>query len=150
MTVNTSAALLSPSPSPSPEESKSGSPYCKGTLLPRCFGCGAKYKELEKFTVNANNANGNSSRPYAKCMHCNKFVSWLDARGIDETCPPCSCGKLCRRQVAGKFGNKNPRALHYVCSLGICDFYGLCRDEDGDEQVAADELLDLLARLNVI
>lgn len=150
MAVNASETVLTPPSSPSLEDSHPQSLPPKLTLLPRCFGCGTKYQNLTRFIVKPDNPNGNALRPYVKCIDCNKFVTWLDKRGIDDTCPACCCKKLCRRQVAGKYGNKSPRALHYVCSLGICNYYEVCQDEDGDEQVATDELMGLLARLNII
>lgn len=148
------AVASAPSPQPpTPPPSGTGSPSrppLTPVRLPRCSCCGAKYKDLERFVTKSSNRNSNSGRPYLKCTPCNKFVTWLDDRGIDDECPTCSCNFLCRRQVAGKYGKINPRALHFVCSMGTCDYYRVCRYDDGEEQVTTDELVDLLAKMNVI
>ncbi len=56
----------------------------------------------------------------------------------------------CRRQVAGPYAVANPRALHYVCSLGVCDHYEVCHDEDGEVNIVGEDIVELLARLRVI
>ncbi len=109
----TVACAPSPLPQPPPPSSTGppSSPPPTRVRLPYCPRCGAKYKDLERFVTKTSNRNGNSGRPYLKCMPCNKFVTWLDDRGIDDECPTCSCKLLCRRQVAG---NK-ARLIHEHC-----------------------------------
>jgi len=148
----TVASAPSPPPPPYPPSriGPPSSPPATPVRLPRCCRCGANYKDLERFVTKTSNRNGKSGRPYLKCIPCNKFVTWLDDRGIDDECPTFPCNFVCRRQVAGKYGKINPRVLHYVCGMGTCDYYEICRYEDGGEQVTTDDLVDLLARMRMI
>jgi hypothetical protein len=87
-------------------------------------------------------------------MPCNKFVTFVDRRGIDTNvdsgAPRCDCGLPSRQQVAGRMGPRTPRGLHYVCPLGQCDFYEARRNAQGEHQVLSEDLVDLFAMLNVI
>ncbi|KAF1823916.1 uncharacterized protein K489DRAFT_169265 [Dissoconium aciculare CBS 342.82] len=117
---------------------------------PRCATCGAVTSRLTYFKTRSSNRNGNAGRPYLKCMICNKFVTFTDCRGINNDAPRCVCGLLSRQQIAGRMGTRTPRGLHYVCSLGQCEFYQARTNAQGEQQVLAEHLIDLFAKLNVI
>jgi hypothetical protein len=52
-------------------------------------------------------------------------------------------------QVTG-LGKSVPRALHYVCKSGACDFYDTRRDGLERQIVLDGDLVDLLAGLQLI
>lgn len=113
---------------------------------PNCRAC---HRRTVRRVTRVSNRTGNANRPYYKCIPCDKFQCFDDDRGKSPDHPLCSCNIPSRQQVAGpdKF---IPRGLHYVCSSGACDFYGVQRDAQ-QQQITLDEnLVDTLARLNII
>jgi len=79
-----------------------------------------------------------------KCFPCNK-VSYLgDMRGIQLWNPACDCTGhlLSRLQVAGEGGDQvNPRALHYTCAVGGCDFFAYKLKVDGQVKIMPSGML---------
>lgn len=118
--------------------------------MPRCVRCNAKFKDLERFVTRTSNRNQNSGRPYLKCMPCRKFVTWLDTRGISENGPRCYCDLPCRLLVAGKYGKDTPRGLHYVCSLGCCDYFSVAKTNQDEQAVVTEELLEMFMQLRIL
>ena len=119
--------------------------------MPRCPLCGAQCDQLTKFVTRTSNRNSNSGRPYLKCMPCEKFITFLDDRGIDSRAPKCACDLPSRLQVSGKYGKSTPRGLHYVCSVGHCEYYEVKKNDYGRQQTIDNEdLVSLFATLKVI
>ncbi len=86
---------------------------------------------MRKIT-NQSNPNGNAGRPYDKCVPCHKFLGFADYRGNDPDNPLCDCGASSRRQMVG-LQKRVPRGVHFVCSLGTCNFYKECIGTDGKQ-----------------
>ena len=126
------------------------SPLSPNVLFPRCTLCGADFEHLTRFFTRVGNRNGNSGRPYIKCMPCNKFVTFLDGHGIEDHGPRCSCDLPCRRQVSGRYAKTKPRGLHYVCSIGFCNYYEPQMNEEGEQQTLDENVIDLFAALKFI
>lgn len=124
--------------------------------LPRCSSCDATYPHLRRFVTRRSNRNGNAGRPYLKCMPCEKFITFLDDRGIDLDGPHCFCDFPCRLQVSGRYVvTTTPRGLHYVCAFGRCKYHEpVKRDgkgtDTGEQETVPEEFVDLFARLKVI
>lgn len=95
------------------------------------------------------NRNGNAGRPFHKCIVYKKFLGFADDRGNNPNNPPCGCGVSSKAQVAGRESG-NPGGLHYVCKLGICDFYAVDLGEDQRQVTLDDEMGNLLARLRLV
>lgn len=110
----------------------------------RCRGPGTRH------ITRASNRNGNARRPFVKCASsCGKFISFTDERGIDPSNPGCDCGRPSRRQITGR-DKAVPRAIHFVCSEGRCDFYSEGVDGSGDRVTVALGLLDRMIRLKIV
>lgn len=109
--------------------------------------CPCCKSSLESLTVMYSNPNGNAGRPYLKCSKplCNKFVTFTDNRGIHDddssyiTNPLCQCGSPSRLQVCGREPHvRNPRALHFVCAYGRCEFFEYKFDSDGEKMILSE------------
>lgn len=138
------AILSRPTPPSTPP------PYSAALPRPRCVRCGAGLDALARFITRRSYRNGNADRPYVKCMPCNKFVTFMDDRGVDDAGPRCNCDLPCRLQVSGRVGVATPRGLHYVCSVGQCDHFEIRRNERGEQAVLDEDLIGLFARLRFI
>jgi hypothetical protein len=114
--------------------------------VPVCRHC---HQSASRYTTRQSNRNGNAGRPYYKCTPCNSFVRFDDSRGNDSNNPLCFCRESSRMQVTG-LGKSVPRALHYVCKSGACDFYDTRRDGLERQIVLDGDLVDLLAGLQLI
>lgn len=119
---------------------------------PNCSRCGAGYPDLSIRTTSQSNRNGNPGRRYAKCLPCDKFVTWLDNRGLNNPgSPRCHCNEVCRMQRARNSPLvTTPGGLHYVCPTGACGYYSPCQNEQGRTWVVHDDLLDLFVGLRII
>lgn len=113
-----------------------------------CRRCGSS--DLSYFTTRRSNRNGNAGRPYYKCMPCDKFITFIDNRGIHFHNPECGCGHSSRLQVAGRFAPKLARGLHYVCATGSCDFFQSAADRSGRNYDVTEDLLPMLVGLSII
>ena len=87
------------------------------TSPPPCYLC-SRPSTLR--IVQPNNPNGNAGRPYFKCIPCDRFLVFADARGNHATNPPCACGVPSKMQAASAWKG---RVVHFVCRLGQCRFY---------------------------
>jgi hypothetical protein len=101
---------------------------------PNCIICGRLTTLL---TTRASNLKGNAVREYFKCNPCKKFHCFSDTRGNDPRNPLCRCGASSITQISGA-EKRVARGVRYVCRLGRCDFYDICRD-DQKRQVTVDE-----------
>ncbi|OJD10148.1 hypothetical protein ACJ73_09917 [Blastomyces percursus] len=79
-------------------------------MPPNCRSC---HHPSSREVTRASNRKGNAGRPYYKCHRCNKFLCFADDRGNDPSNPPCYCGVLSRRQVAG-YDKHVPRGMHFA------------------------------------
>ncbi|KAH8655689.1 hypothetical protein BX600DRAFT_385793, partial [Xylariales sp. PMI_506] len=113
---------------------------------PTCFLCN---KPSVRMITRKSNRKGNAERPYYKCHPCDKFLCFADKRGNDPTNPVCHCGASSRRQIAGR-ETRNPGGVHFVCRLGTCDFYAPLRNGCEPVTVQADDLVKLLAALQIV
>ena len=113
---------------------------------PICREC---YCRTSRHITRASNRNGNAGRPYYKCDQCNKFHCFDDDRGNDPRNPRCLCQVASRQQVAGP-EKAIPRGLHYVCRSGQCNFYTVRRDVNAQQITVTEDLVEMLARLEVI
>ena len=127
---------------------------------PNCPSC---LQITTLFTVHYKNRNGNAGRPYYKCLPCQKFCCFADARGLDPANPICHCGRPSRR---GKTTMAKGGKTFYTCSQAKCDFYdeeidegsenvGLlgkwCDTEEGSENVpASEDLTMMMAGMEII
>ncbi len=93
-------------------------------------------------STRVSNRNGNSRRPYYKCLRCDIFHCFADQRGNNPGNPPCFCKIPSRLQVSNKDKPKG-RRLHYVCRSGVCDFFDL--HQSAKEEITVDD--DLVAGL---
>lgn len=109
----------------------------------RCGGPGTRH------ITRASNRNGNARRPFVRCTPCSEFITFTDDRGIDPTNPKCDCGRPSRRQLTGK-DKAVPRAIHFVCSEGRCDFYSEGVDERGGRATVTLDFLDMMIRLKIV
>ncbi|KAF2807534.1 uncharacterized protein BDZ99DRAFT_465379 [Mytilinidion resinicola] len=103
---------------------------------PLCLEC---ERPVTRLTTSRYNRNGNARRPYLKCVPCDKFHSFADEQGNNPENLRCHCGEPSRKQVSG-IKTQSQRGLHYVCSLGNCDFYRAAIGPSG-HQVLLDERL---------
>lgn len=113
---------------------------------PVCLKC---QRPVKYCTTNKTNLNGNASRPYFKCIPCDKFHSWADERGNNPKNPLCYCNKPSRGQVSGSKA-RSSGALHYVCSLGTCDFYQAAKNLKGVQIILGEELKNKLIELKLV
>lgn len=113
---------------------------------PDCIQCGVPTNLRYTRT---SNRKGNAGRPYYKCVPCNKFHCFADKRGNDPTNPPCHCGKSSKRQISGP-EKSVARQVHYVCRIGGCDFYDVCRNAQQKTIILDRELVEPMARLGII
>jgi hypothetical protein len=121
---------------------------------PLCPTCDEK---STRFITRTGNRNGNTGRPYYKCVPCNKFIVFDDTRGNDVRNPLCKCGRSSKKCVAGK-DTKFPRNLWYGCRLGKCNFFArsVRTDSDGTGGVGYkantvdDDLMGQMAKLSII
>ncbi|MBE3050124.1 hypothetical protein IMZ48_48030 [Candidatus Bathyarchaeota archaeon] len=111
-------ALLPPPPSP-----------------PACRLCGSPSEQRHAL---ASNPNGNEDRPYYKCTRdgCDRWLVFNDERGNLPDNPECHCGASSKMQAAGP---RKDRSLHFVCRLGMCDYFFHLVNEQG-RWVCVDEL----------
>ncbi|KAK5637088.1 hypothetical protein RRF57_012800 [Xylaria bambusicola] len=116
------------------------------TQPPYCPCCSRVSKRL---ITRSSNRNGNAGRPYSKCLHCDKFLVFDDYRGNDSTNPECHCGYSSKRQVSGRSKPVAGR-LHYVCRLGMCDFFSPGKDAKGIDVIIDMDLTEDLSRLSII
>ncbi|KAH9883296.1 hypothetical protein F4778DRAFT_802559 [Xylariomycetidae sp. FL2044] len=116
------------------------------TDRPRCYLCDSP---SSRRVTRSSNRNGNAGRPYFKCVPCDKFLVFADARGNDHENPVCLCRVASKRQVAGR-DRQVPRCLHYVCRLGRCGFFARARDVEGKAVTVDEEMIETLARLSII
>jgi len=65
---------------------------------------------------------------------------------------PCTPARQSDGEETGCSHGRSDVALsgHFVCSLGTCDYYEVCRYDDGEEQVTTDELVDSLDKVKMI
>src|SRR5205823_3221353 len=97
----------------------------------------------------SSNCKGNAGRGYFKCESCDKFHCFQDTRGNDPRNPSCYCGASSKTQVS-RPEKRVARGVHYVCRLGRCDYYDVCRD-DQKRQITVDEsFVEQFARLHFI
>ncbi|PYI00921.1 hypothetical protein BO78DRAFT_29517 [Aspergillus sclerotiicarbonarius CBS 121057] len=116
---------------------------------PACLRCGNPSTILSY--TRPENPLGNGGRPYYKCP-CGEFCCFGDMRGVHSTNPHCYCSdfKLSKRQIAGWNNNQRvPRAIHYVCADGGCDFYDYELDEHGQVRIFQGPILhpEAMARM---
>jgi hypothetical protein len=116
------------------------------TEAPACFHCSQESTLLQ---TRYSNRKGNAGRPFYKCVACDQFLCFADWRGNDPNNPLCHCGQSSKRQVAG-YDRQIPRGVHYVCRLGSCDFYAVCRNSSGGQVAVQDALVRALAGLSII
>lgn len=83
-------------------------------------------------------------------MLCNKFITFMDDRGVDLEGPQCHCDLPCRLQVAGRYAVATPRVLHHVCAFGQCGYYGTMKNGDGDQETLPEEFIELFAMIRII
>jgi hypothetical protein len=100
-------------------------------------------------TARRSNRNGNADRQYLKCTNCPQFLGFIDDRGLDVNNPSCRCGVASRMQITGR-NSKVPRAVHFVCVEGKCNFYNIYVDEEDRQVVVEDGMVEQLARLKMI
>ena len=70
-----------------------------------------------------------------RCGECGKFACFADMRGVHEDNPLCECpdGPPSRMQAAGeRNGQAVPRAVHFRCAIGRCDFFEYMDDDQGE------------------
>ncbi|KAI1482260.1 hypothetical protein F4774DRAFT_372330, partial [Daldinia eschscholtzii] len=103
---------------------------------PECFRCG---KPTTRHYTSMANRNGNQGRPYFKCMGCNEFLVFADARGNYPTSQLCDCKQSCKLLLTGVNKPIYGRAF-YCCRLGTCDTYEPWTDNKG-RPVAIDSTL---------
>ncbi|KAI1292587.1 hypothetical protein F5Y03DRAFT_402841 [Xylaria venustula] len=115
------------------------------TQPPQCR-CGQVSKRL---ITRSSNRNGNVGRPYYKCLRCDNFLVFDDYRGNDSTNPEYHCGYSSKRQVSGRSKPVAGR-LHYVCRLGMCDFFSPGKDAKGRNVIIDMGLIEDLSRLSII
>ncbi|OCL01894.1 hypothetical protein AOQ84DRAFT_393359 [Glonium stellatum] len=88
------------------------------------------------------NPNGNIRRPYYFCTECKRtqtdvpeskrgWITWDDARGINQANPHCYCLMASRQDRCGS-GSSSPGMGFWTCATGTCgyfskDRYGLTR-----------------------
>jgi hypothetical protein len=110
-------------------------------------GCHTNY--LRDRIVMRGNRNGNADRPYKRCTApgCYKFSNWCDNRGVYANNPACECGFPSRLGIAGREHPRHPRALHFECSHGGCDFWAKAVTQNGERAIANDAFMDAFARL---
>jgi len=127
---------------------KMGNIHATSTLAaaPICPKC---HQRTTHDITRASNRTGNAGRPYYKCLPCDKFQCFDDDRGNDPRNPRCLCQVASRQQVAGP-GKPIPRGLHYVCRSGKCNFYTVRRDEHEQQITVSEDVVEMLAKLNVI
>ncbi|KAF2793389.1 hypothetical protein K505DRAFT_244526, partial [Melanomma pulvis-pyrius CBS 109.77] len=113
---------------------------------PRCFIC---HSPAQHRVTGRGNRTGNTGRPYFRCAPCNKFLCFTDDRGLDPNNPLCDCRNPSRRQVSGPEKDVSG-GIHFVCSLGGCDFYSPCMDSDQSQLTIDDGLVGILAHLKII
>ncbi|KAI0977539.1 hypothetical protein F4678DRAFT_17849 [Xylaria arbuscula] len=113
---------------------------------PRCLCCGQVSKRR---ITRSPNRNGNVGRPYYKCLRCDKFLVFDDYRGNNSTNPECHCGYSSKCQVSRRSKPVAGR-LHYVCRLGMCDFFSLCKDTKGMDVIIDIDLTEDLSQLFII
>lgn len=149
-TQASSSSSSSSFPSSFPSSSRRAAPI----PTPRCSSCEATYPHLKRFITRSSNRNGNAGRPYLKCMPCEKFITFLDDRGIDLGGPHCYCDLPCRLQVSGRYVvATTPRGLHYVCAFGRCKYHEPVKrggHDGGEQETVPEEFVELFARLRVI
>lgn len=114
---------------------------------PRCPLCGSGNPHLTRHITRTSNRNANSGRPYLRCDTCNRFVTFLDERGVHSVNRRCDCGNPSRIQVAGKHKG---RSLHFVCSAGACNFYEEAQDDAGKVSLVDEQMVKQLAGLRLI
>ncbi|KAI0116358.1 hypothetical protein GGR51DRAFT_315064 [Nemania sp. FL0031] len=102
-----------------------------------------------RFITRSSNPNGNAGRPYYKCLYCGKFLVFDDWRGNTATNPECHCGHSSKRQVTGRY-KRAAGQWHFVCRLGACNFYSLCKDEKGEDIFMDMDLTEAFSRLFLI
>ncbi|KAK4183368.1 hypothetical protein QBC35DRAFT_443502 [Podospora australis] len=113
---------------------------------PICFQCSGP--SIKRITQEGN-PNGNAGRPYFKCSSCSKFLVFADPRGNLPENPPCQeCGEPSKQQITGSYSQtQSPfRALHYVCSLGKCDFYEPVLEAGRQKVLTADEVTSMISQ----
>lgn len=112
-----------------------------------CSTCGGP---CERMVTRSSNRNGNAGRPYFKCVPCNKFIRFDDARGLDQGDqgnPLCDCGQSSRRQITSR---EKGRRIFYVCTIGACQFFEWHRNEDGSRWSISEDVVAALQRLRVV
>jgi hypothetical protein len=97
------------------------------------------------------NENGNADRPYLKCTatRCQKFLGFIDDRGLDASNPPCTCGVPSRRQIAGR-DKEVARGVHFVCMHAACGFYKGLVDEEGRRVCVEEGWIGVWVELGII
>jgi len=103
-----------------------------------------------RLVTQASNRNGNAGRPYFKCLACRKFLVFDDRRGNAPANPPCVCGVSSKAQLSGRLNRRAPRAKHFVCRLGRCNFYAESWNHDGSRDTVRDDLVEAMAALSII
>lgn len=93
-------------------------PPCLACRRPSAFG-----------RVSPSNANGNALRPFYRCAHCDRWVTWADMRGVRGTNVACGCGVPSRECVTGRRATCGPGKRFWVCVEGRCRFL---RWDDGE------------------
>lgn len=107
--------------------------WCSQPVCLRCDG------PTRDYIVNSSNRNYNAGRPYYTCSSpaCGKFSTFADDRGVQPQNQPCECGHPSRRQLAG-LDRTVPRGLHFVCTIGHCNFRKPDEDQNGRQITCTD------------
>lgn len=131
---------------------QSASPEFTSPVKSRPLGedCKICCKPCTRLFTRSSNRNGNAGRPYYKCIPCDKFICFDDARGIDaenSSNPPCNCGQISRRQITNR---EKGRRIFYVCATAACKFFEWHKNKDGSEWSVEENVVEALQRLRVI
>ncbi|KJR89825.1 uncharacterized protein SPSK_06757 [Sporothrix schenckii 1099-18] len=112
---------------------------------PICFLC---HEPSERFVTRQSNRKRNAGRPYYKCRPCNKFLCFVDERGVNPNHPWCHCRRPSRLQVSGP-EKSIPRSLHFVCRTGTCDYFSW-QHKSGEPVTVTDDVVGMMANLAIV
>jgi hypothetical protein len=85
-------------------------------------------RSLHPRLVQADNPNGDVSRPYYSCVPYRDvesgrgWMTWDDAIGIRDSNPRCDCGTVSRQDQIGVNGVRRGMGF-WVCASGSCNYY---------------------------